>query len=137
MWWLKIFSWLSGLNIGDLVSKGVDAYSKAKDTQVALDQHETDLIKRAAELEVQNLALQQQLKVAEIGHPFEVEKLFAYVTLIYYGKILLWDKAFADLTHAATDPLTGWALIAANLVIGFYFGKSTILGAAAILKSRK
>src|SRR5450631_467297 len=61
-----------------------------------------------------------QLKLAEIGHPFEIEKLFAYITLIYYAKLIIWDKV---LGLGVTDALGGWVLWAANLVIGFYFTK--------------
>lgn len=72
-----------------------------------------------------------QLKIAEIGHPFEVEKLFAYVTLAYYSKLIVWDKM---LGWGVTDPLTGWVLWAANLVIAFYFGKRTFENVARIIK---
>jgi len=74
---------------------------------------------------------QSQLKIAEIGHPWEVEKLFAYVTLLYYGKLLIWDKI---LTLGSTDPLTGWALWAANLIISFYFVKRGFENVARIIK---
>ncbi|UVO33942.1 hypothetical protein KUL72_20730 [Bradyrhizobium arachidis] len=73
-----------------------------------------------------------QLKIAQIGHPWEVEKLFAYVTLLYYAKLLLWDKM---LGLGTTDPLTGWVLWAANLVIGFYFTKRTAENVTTIIKA--
>lgn len=73
-----------------------------------------------------------QLKIAQIGHPFEVEKLFAYVTLFYYAKLLIWDKV---LGLGTTDPLTGWVLWAANLVIGFYFTKRTAENVTTIIKA--
>lgn len=73
-----------------------------------------------------------QLKIAQIGHPWEVEKLFAYVTLLYYAKLLVWDKI---LGMGSTDPLTGWALVSANLVIGFYFTKRTAENVTTIIKA--
>lgn len=73
-----------------------------------------------------------QLKIAEVGHPFEVEKLFAYITLFYYAKLLIWDKVLA---LGSTDPLTGWVLWAANLVIGFYFTKRTAENVTTIIKA--
>lgn len=73
-----------------------------------------------------------QLKIAQIGHPFEVEKLFAYVTLFYYAKLLIWDKMLA---LGSTDPLTGWVLWAANLVIGFYFAKRGAENVATIISA--
>jgi hypothetical protein len=72
-----------------------------------------------------------QLKIAEIGHPWEIEKLFAYITLIYYAKLIVWDKV---LGLGATDPLGGWVLWAANLVIGFYFTKRGFENVARIIK---
>ena len=75
--------------------------------------------------------LQDQLKIAEIGHPWEVEKLFAYVTLIYYAKLLIWDKV---LGLGVTDPLAGFASTAASMVMGFYFAKRTFENVAQIIK---
>lgn len=87
----------------------------------------------AAEIAAQQLEIQQTtaLKIAEIGHPWEIEKLFAYVTLVYYAKLLIWDKV---LGLGSTDPLSGWALIAANLVISFYFTKRGFENVARIIK---
>jgi hypothetical protein len=70
------------------------------------------------------------LKIAQIGHPWEIEKLFAYVTLFYYAKLLIWDKV---LGLGSTDPLTGWVLWAANLVIGFYFTKRAAENVSTII----
>ena len=72
-----------------------------------------------------------QLKIAEIGHPWEIEKLFAYITLVYYAKLIIWDKV---LGLGITDPLGGWVLWAANLVIGFYFTKRGFENVARIIK---
>ena len=92
----------------------------------------------AAELAGKEIGAQQaeqlainNLKIAEIGHPWEIEKLFAYITLIYYAKLILWDKV---LGLGTTDHLTGWVLWAANLVIGFYFSKRTFENVARIIK---
>ncbi|WP_315731696.1 MULTISPECIES: hypothetical protein [unclassified Bradyrhizobium] len=87
----------------------------------------------AAEIAAQQLEIQQTtaLKIAEIGHPWEIEKLFAYVTLVYYAKLLIWDKV---LGLGTTDPLAGWALVAANLVISFYFTKRGFENVARIIK---
>jgi len=92
----------------------------------------------AAELAGKEIGAQQaeilaesQLKIAEIGHPFEVEKLFAYVTLVYYFKLLIWDKV---LGLGTTDPLVGWVSVTANLVISFYFVKRSFENVARIIK---
>jgi len=92
----------------------------------------------AARLAGQEIGAQQaeilaesQLKIAEIGHPWEVEKLFAYVTLVYYFKLLVWDKV---LGLGTTDPLVGWVSVTANLVISFYFVKRGFENVARIMK---
>jgi hypothetical protein len=92
----------------------------------------------AADLAAKEIAAQTaeinattQLKIAEIGHPWEIEKLFAYITLIYYAKLIVWDKV---LGLGVTDPLGGWVLWAANLVIGFYFTKRGFENVARIIK---
>jgi len=92
----------------------------------------------AAELAGKEIGAQQaeilaesQLKISEIGHPWEVEKLFAYVTLVYYFKLLVWDKV---LGLGTTDPLVGWVSVTANLVISFYFVKRGFENVARIIK---
>jgi len=125
--WMAIISFLGGPVIKGLI----DAYNlKLKaanaDAKIAADLAATEIAAQVMENQAQS-----QLKIAEIGHPWEVEKLFAYVTLLYYGKLLIWDKI---LTLGSTDPLTGWALWAANLIISFYFVKRGFENVARIIK---
>jgi hypothetical protein len=122
-----IFSFLGG----PIAKALVDAYnaklkSETDDKKIAADL-------AGAEIATQQVEIQQTtaLKIAEIGHPFEIEKLFAYITLVYYAKIMIWDKV---LGLGVTDPLTGWVLVAANLVISFYFAKRGFENVARILK---
>jgi hypothetical protein len=126
--WLSIMSFIGGPVIKGLI----DAYN------LHLKATTTDK-QTAANLAGQEIAAQTSetqaitsLKVAQIGHPWEVEKLFAYVTLFYYAKLLIWDKV---LGLGSTDPLTGWVLWAANLVIGFYFTKRTAENVTTIIKA--
>lgn len=118
--------------LGGPVIKGlIDAYqAKLKagnvDSKIAADLAAGEIAAQTAEMQAQ-----AQLRVAEIGHPWEVEKLFAYVTLFYYSKLLIWDKV---LGLGSTDPLTGWALWAANLIISFYFFKRGVENVARIIK---
>lgn len=93
----------------------------------------------AAKLAGQEIGAQQAeiasiygLRMAQIGHPWEPEKLAIYITLIYYAKLLIWDKV---LGLGSTDPLTGWALVSANLIIGFYFSKRTAENVTTIIKA--
>ena len=125
--WMAIMSFIGGPVIKGLI----DAYqahlqSVTQDKTIAADLAGKEIAAQTVETQAQT-----QLKVAEIGHPFEVEKLFAYITLVYYAKLIIWDKV---LGLGVTDPLTGWVLWAANLIIAFYFSKRTFENVARIIK---
>jgi len=118
--------------LGGPVAKAlIEAYhakldNETKDAKIAADLAAGEIAAQTAEINAST-----QLKIAEIGHPWEVEKLFAYMTLFYYGKILLWDKVMG---LGTTDPLGGWAAITANLVVSFYFAKRGFENVARIIK---
>lgn len=75
-----------------------------------------------------------QLKIAEIGHPWEPEKLAMYITLVFYAKIMIWDKVLGSLTGGSTDPVTGAAGVWAGLIMSFYFAKRGFENVARIIK---
>ena len=135
--WMAIISFLGGPVIKGLI----DAY-KAKlaagttDTKIAADLAATEIAAQTSETQSQS-----QVKIAQIGHPWEPEKLFAYLMVIYFGKLTVWDKvigSFAGYTQNIfqTDPLTGDALVWGGLIMSFYLGKrgfeniATIIGKA-------
>lgn len=126
--------------IGGPVIKGLlDAYNaklKAGNTseKIAADA-------AAGEMAVQTVELREQgaTKRAQIGHPLEPEKLFAYILVIYFAKLVLFDKvigSFAGYTENIfrTDPLTGEALVWAGLIMSFYLGKRGFENVARILR---
>lgn len=126
--WLSIMSFIGGPVIKGLI----DAYNlhlKATTTD-----KQTAVVLAGQEIAAQTAEMQAitSLKIAQIGHPWEIEKLFAYVTLFYYAKLLIWDKV---LGLGTTDPLGGWVLWAANLVIGFYFAKRGAENVATIISA--
>ena len=125
--WMTIISFLGGPVIKGLI----DAYQAKLKAGNVESKIAADLA--AGEIAAQQIEIQQitALKIAEIGHPWEVEKLFAYVTLVYYTKLLIWDKVFG---LGTTDPLGGWVLWAANLIISFYFVKRGFENVARIIK---
>jgi hypothetical protein len=86
--WLSIMSFIGGPVISGLIN-AYQAHLKATTTD----------IKIAADLAGKEIATQQieiqastQLKIAEVGHPWEPEKLAMYITLIFYAKVMIWDK---------------------------------------------
>lgn len=74
------------------------------------------------------------LKIAEIGHPWEPEKLAFYVTLVFYAKVMIWDKVLGNITHGTTDAVDGAAGVWAGLIMSFYFAKRSFENVARIIK---
>ena len=72
-----------------------------------------------------------QYRIAEIGHPWEPDKLMEYFVALYLGKLLVWDKV---LGLGTTDPLAGWVSITANLIVSFMFAKRGFENVARIIK---
>ncbi len=44
------------------------------------------------------------VRIAELGHWYEPDKLMGYFVALYFGKLLVWDKV---LGLGTTDPLPG------------------------------
>jgi len=126
--WLTIMQFIGGPVVSGLIS----AYREHLKATTTDKQTASNLAAQQIAAETADGQAVAQLKIAQIGHPWEVEKLFAYVTLLYYAKLLVWDKI---LGLGSTDPLTGWALVSANLVIGFYFTKRTAENVTTIIKA--
>ena len=92
----------------------------------------------AAELAGKEIAAQTaetnaiyNLRIAQIGHPFEPEKLAFYIVLVFFAKCVVWDTV---LGLGTTPSLKGDVSIWAGMVMGFYFGKRTFENVARIIK---
>ena len=125
--WMTILSFLGGPVISGLI--------KAYQAKLAADNTSE---KTAADLAASEIAAQTaqanlnaQLKTAEIGHPYEPEKLAFYVTLIFYAKCVIWDKV---LGLGTTPQLAGDISTWAGMIMGFYFTKRGAENIARILK---
>lgn len=118
--------------IGGPVIKGlIDAYrEKLKagnvDNKIAADLAASEIAAQTAETQAQ-----MQLRVAEIGHPWEPEKLAFYICLVFFAKCVIWDTV---LGLGTTPPLKGDVSMWAGLVMSFYFGKRTFENVARIIK---
>jgi len=117
--------------------KGVDFKFTSSDLTLRIDKLSERIIKDLAlrELDVQarEIEAQSALKIAEIGRWYEPEKLFAYVTLVFYGKVLIWDKVLA---LGSTDAVTGEVAHWAGAIMAFYFAKRGIENVARIVGNR-
>lgn len=118
--------------LGGPVIKGlIDAYqAKLKagnvESKIAADLAAGEIAAQTAETQAQ-----MQLRAAEIGHPWEPEKLAFYIVLVFFAKCVIWDKV---LGLGTTDPLAGDISTWAGMVMGFYFGKRTFENVARIIK---
>ena len=125
--WMTILSFIGGPVIKGLI----DAYQaklKAGNTseKIAADLAANEIAAQTAETQAIT-----QYRIAEIGHPFEPDKLMGYFVAIYFGKLLIWDKV---LGLGVTDGLSGFAATTANLVVSFYFVKRGFENVARIIK---
>jgi hypothetical protein len=125
--WQAIIGFLGGPVIKGLL----DAYNShlkaaTDDKAIAADLAGKEIAAQTVEIQAAN-----QLKIAEVGHALEPEKLAFYVTLAFYAKCLVWDKM---LGWGTTDPLAGDVSVWAGMIMGFYFGKRTFENVARIIK---
>jgi len=128
--WLSIMSFIGGPVVSGLI-KAYEAKLAAGNTSERI----------AADLAAHEIAAQQTeiqsiyaLRIAQIGHPWEPEKLAFYVTLVFYAKVMIWDKALGNITGGHTDPVDGAAGVWAGLIMSFYFTKRGFENVARILK---
>jgi hypothetical protein len=125
--WMTIISFLGGPVIKGLI----DAYqAKLKagnvESKIAADLAAGELAAQTAET---NAIM--QYRIAEIGHPFEPDKLMGFCVAIYFAKLLIWDKV---LGLGTTDPLGGFAATTANVIVGCYFAKRGFENIARIIR---
>lgn len=125
--WMTILSFLGGPVISGLIN-AYQAHLKATtdDKKIAADLAGQEIAAQTAEINAQN-----QLKIAEIGHPYEPEKLAFYVWLIYFAKCVVWDTC---LGFGSTPQLFGSVATWCNLIVSFYFAKRGFENIARIIK---
>src|SRR6185369_882251 len=129
MWllWQSIIGFIGGPVIKGLI----DAYQAKLKAGNVESKIASDLA--ASEIAAQTSEQQEitKIRIAEIGHWAEPDKLISYCVVVYFAKLLVWDKV---LGLGTTDPLAGFASTTANLVISFYFAKRGFENIARIIK---
>ncbi len=126
-----MWTWLASFLGGPVINGLIGAYKAKLTSENTADKIAADLAARELAVQQIETQAQAQLKIAEIGHWYEPEKLFAYVLVFYFGKVFVWDAAL----HLGTsDPVRGDASQWAGLVMMFYFGKRGFENVARILK---
>ena len=125
-----IGQWLLSFFSGPVVKGLVEGYKAKLEAGNTSERLAADLAGRELQVQQTEVVAQAQLKTAEIGHPWEPEKLAMYITIIFYGKIVIWDKV---LGLGSTDALKGQAADWAQMIMLFYFGKRGAENVARIL----
>jgi hypothetical protein len=128
--WLALMQFIGGPVVSGLIS-AYKAHLQATtaDIKVASDLAGQEIAAQTAETQGQ-----AQLKIAEVGHPLEPEKLGFYIVLIYLAKVIVWDKVLGSVTGGSTDPIGGAVGVWVGLIISWYYGKRTFQNVATILK---
>lgn len=129
--WLTLAKWLAGFVTGpvfDDLLKGYQAKLAAGNTSESIA---ADLAAKELAVQQRELELQTQLRIAEIGHPFEPDRLMGYCVAAYFAKLLIFDKV---LGLGTTDALAGFASTTANLIVASYFAKRGFENVARIIK---
>ena len=129
--WLALAKWLVGFVTGpvfDDLLKGYQARLAAGNTSESIA---AELAAKELAVQQRELELQTQLRLAEIGHPFEPDRLMGYCVAAYFFKLLIWDKVFG---LGTTDGLAGFASTTANLIVMSYFAKRGFENVARIIK---
>jgi hypothetical protein len=125
--WLSIISFLGGPVIKGLI----DAYQLHLASVNTSEATAADLAGKEIAAETVETQSIMQLKIAEIGHPWEPEKLAFYIALLFLAKCVVWDTV---LGLGTTPPLRGDVSNWCGLIMSFYFGKRTFENVARIIK---
>src|SRR5882672_6473720 len=125
--WQAIIGFIGGPVIRGLLD-AYNAHLKAQSADAATAANLAGKEIAAQQIEIQ---ANTQLKIAEIGHPWEPEKLAFYIVLVFFAKCVIWDTV---LGLGTTPPLKGDVSMWAGLVMSFYFGKRTMENVARIIK---
>lgn len=122
-----VFSWLGGP-----VAKALLSAYQAHLTATTTD-NQTAAALAGQEIAAQTTETQAitSYRIAEIGHWYEPDKLLGYCVVLYFAKLLVWDKVMG---FGRTDGLEGFASTTANLIVAFYFTKRGFENVARIIK---
>lgn len=128
--WMSILAFIGGPVIKGLI----DAYNLKLKTQTADKVVAKDLAADQIAAETASGEFAMKLKIAQIGHPFEIEKLFAYIVLFHFGKCVVWDTM---LGFGSTPAMKGDMSVFEGLIISYYFGKRAVENVTTIIKALK
>ena len=125
--WTAILSFLGGP-----VIKGViDGYKAKLEAGNTSERIAAELAQRELDVQRREAEVQSDYKRALIGRWYEPTNLFGYIMVIYFGKIIVWDKV---LKLGTTDSITGQGAEWAGWIMMFYVGKRGFENVARIIR---
>ena len=130
---LSFLTPLLGFLGGPVITGVISAYKAKLEDGNTTDRIAADLAARELTVQQAEVQAQNQLKVAEIGHWYEPDHLFAYCILFYFAKVYVWDAA---LHLGSTDAVSGDVATWAGMIMAFYFGKRGIENVVRIFKRK-
>lgn len=116
---------------GPVIKGAVDAYKAKLEAGNNADRIAADLAARELEVQRRETEVQNEYKIAMLGHWYEPVNLFGYILVFYIGKVMIWDAA---LGWGSTDAVRGAVGEWAGLIMVFFVGKRGIENVARILK---
>ena len=125
--WTAILSFLGG----PIVNALIDAYKAKLEAGNTSERIAADIAGRELDVQRREAEVEAEYKRALIGHWYEPTNLFGYIMVIYFGKIIVWDKVLA---LGVTDPITGQGAEWAGWIMMFYVGKRGFENVARILR---
>jgi hypothetical protein len=116
---------------GQAFSSLVDGYKAKLAAGNTADKIAADLAARELAVQQTEVQAQAQLRIAEVGHFWEPDKLFEYTLWVYFSYALVWCNM---LGYSAYVELSGQLLQWSAMIMAFLFGKRGIENVARILK---
>lgn len=125
--WMTILSFIGGPVIKGLI----DAYQAKLKAGNVSERIAADTAAGEIAAQTSENREREATKRAEIGHPWEPEKLAFYVWLVYFAKCVIWDTV---LGLGTTPELKGAVGVWCGLIVSFYFAKRGFENIARIIK---
>lgn len=126
-----MWGWLASLLTGPLFSTALSAWKAKLASQDTATQAAGVLAARELDVQQREFEVQAALRTAEIGHAWEPDKLFAYVVLAFFAKVVVWDTM---LGLGSTPALRGDAATWAGWIVSLYVGRRGVENVARIWK---
>jgi len=117
---------------GPVLNALTDAYKAKLEAGQSSERIAAELAAKELAVEAKLAELRTQVIISEQGRWYTaaIRPAFALVILIYFAKVIVWDKV---LGLGTTDPLTGTVGDWAGIIITAYFGGRTVEKVARIV----